>query len=108
MNDSLTDIVRCAVARHLDVEPADVRSWHRFERDLGLNPLDVTLIALDLEEIEDIELPIDRLHELRTVAELTALARAVVRNDDGHSDDDSHVRFGFGHPSTKAPTRPAG
>jgi acyl carrier protein len=105
MNDSLTDIVRAAVARHLDVEPAAVRAWHRFERDLGLSPVDVILIGLDLEEIEDIELPIDRFYDLRTVAELTALVRAVARNDASKSDDQSDVRLGAGHASAKLASR---
>src|SRR5262249_2429058 len=57
MSDSLSETVRCAVAQHLDVQSTEIRSTHRFERDLGLRPLDVVLIALRLEEVENVELP---------------------------------------------------
>jgi acyl carrier protein len=78
MNDPLADIVRRAVAEHLDVEPGGIQAAHRFARDLELHPLDVVLIALRLEEVEGVELPIDRLDSVETVAELTKLLRRVL------------------------------
>jgi acyl carrier protein len=89
MSDSLSDTVRCAVAQHLDVPSAGVRPTDRFERDLGLRPLDVFSIALRLEEMENVELPIDELDALHKVADLTALLRTAlesgnhVANDNG-------------------------
>ncbi len=92
MSDSLSDTVRCAVAQHLDVEATEIRSMHRFDRDLGLMPLDVVLIALRLEEVENVELPIDDLDAVHKVADLTALLRIVVSNDDCPANDNGVPR----------------
>jgi len=90
MSDSLSDTVRCAVAQHLDIGSGEVRPAHRFE-DLGLHPLDVVQIALRLEEVENVELPIDELDAVHKVADLTALLRTVITNDD-HAANDNGVR----------------
>src|SRR5262249_45395717 len=92
MSDSLSDTVRCAVAQHLDVQSTEIRSTHRFERDLGLRPLDVVLIALRLEEVQNVELPIDGLDAVYKVADLTALLRAVLDNDE-HAANDNGKRW---------------
>ncbi len=105
MNDSLTEVVRSAVAQHLDIEPSLVRSWHRFERDLGLHPLDVILIALELEEIEEVELPIDHLDELRTVAELTVLLRSMVRKNSAEHGTSGSMRLGRRQNASRSMTR---
>src|SRR5262249_5370379 len=81
MSDSLSDTVRCAVAQPLDVGLGEIRSTHRFERDLGLQPLDIVQIALRLEEVEDVELPIDALDAVHRVADLTTLLRVIITND---------------------------
>jgi acyl carrier protein len=87
MSDSLSDTVRCAIAQHLDVQSTDIRSTHRFERDLGLRPLDVVLIALRLEEVENVELPIEGLDAVYKVADLTALLRTVLDSDEHAGND---------------------
>ncbi len=92
MSDSLSDTVRCAVAQHLDIESGEVRPTHRFERDLGLHPLDVVLIALRLEEVENVELPIDGLDSVHKVSDLTALLRSVIANDNHGADADKAHR----------------
>jgi acyl carrier protein len=92
MSDSLSDTVRCAVAQHLDVEVTEIRSMHRFERDLGLQLLDVVLIALRLEEVENVELPIEDLDAIHKVADLTALLRIVMTNDNFPSNDNGEAR----------------
>src|SRR5262249_51824543 len=46
------------------------------QRDLGLDPLDLVLIALDLEETYRAEFPIAELELVRTVGDLSTLARA--------------------------------
>jgi len=81
MSDSLSDTVRCAVAQHLEVESADIQSKHRLDRDLGLQPLDIVMIAFRLEEVENVELPIDELDAIHKVADLTALLRTAIAND---------------------------
>jgi acyl carrier protein len=89
MRDSLGETVRCAVAQHLDVDSIDIRSSHRFERDLGFERLDIVLVALRVEEVVKVELPFDRLDQIDTVADLTALLRAVVANDNQIPDRES-------------------
>ena len=87
MSDSLSDTVRCAVAQHLDIESSEVRPTHRFERDLDLRPLDLWLITLRLEEVENVEVPIDELDAVHKVSDLTALLRSAIANDNREPDD---------------------
>jgi acyl carrier protein len=77
MNDHLDNVVRRAVARHLGVEPTVIDPFHRLERDLHLQPLDIVLIVLAIEDAERIELPIAHLHSNATVDSLTTLLRRV-------------------------------
>jgi acyl carrier protein len=66
-------LVREAIARHLGVAVDHVRGGHSFARDLQMHPLDIVLVVLDLEEREQIELPLDLLDTLTTVGELAWL-----------------------------------
>jgi acyl carrier protein len=75
MIDSQREIVRRAVASYLDVDPAGIRPGQRLHRDLALHPLDVALIMLDIEEMEEVELPIDHLNGVETVSDLIHLLR---------------------------------
>jgi len=75
MNDSQHEIVRRAVASYLEVDPAGIRPGQRLHRDLALHPLDVALIMLDIEEMEEVELPIDHLDGVETVSDLIHLLR---------------------------------
>ena len=77
MNDHLDDVVRRAVARHLGVEPTLIDPFHRLERDLHLQPLDIVLIVLAIEDAEHIEMPYAHLESVGTVAGLTTLLRRV-------------------------------
>jgi acyl carrier protein len=89
MRDPLGETVRCAVAQHLEVDSIDIRSSHRFERDLGLERIDIVLVVLRVEEVENVELPFDRLDQIDSVADLTALLRAVIANDNQIPDPES-------------------
>lgn len=76
MNDYLDDFVRRTIARHLGVRMSAVQPFHHFRRDLRLQPLDIVLVALAIEDVEDVELPIDELESVATVSDLTRLVRA--------------------------------
>jgi acyl carrier protein len=102
MSDSLSDTVRCAVAQHLDVGSGEIRPAHRFERDLGLHPLDIVQIALRIEEVEDIELPIDALDAVHKVADLTMLLRTAITND-VYAANDNGTRRHRRHPRRPKP-----
>jgi acyl carrier protein len=79
MKDTLEGNVRRAVAQHMGLDSSEVRAAHRLSRDLALQPLDVVLIAIRMEEVEQVELPIDRLDSVETVGDLTSLVqRALV------------------------------
>ena len=77
MSDHLDDVVRRVVARHLRVEPSTIDPFHDLERDLHLQPLDLVLIVLAIEDAEQVELPIAHLDTITTVAGLTTVLRRV-------------------------------
>jgi acyl carrier protein len=69
------EIVRFALALHLGVDSEELELHHRLEADLGLDPLDLVLVALRLEEIEDAEFPVARLEMVHTVGDLVDVVR---------------------------------
>ncbi len=72
--------VAVALARHLGGEsrpPLD--GAMRLDEDLGLDPLDLTLIALRLEQEHGAEFPLHRLDEVRTLADLDRLVERWAR-----------------------------
>lgn len=77
MVDHLDDVVRNAVARHLGIERAKIDPFHHLERDLHLQPLDIVLIVLAIEDTEKIEVPVAHLDAIETVAGLTTMLRRV-------------------------------
>jgi acyl carrier protein len=76
MNDSLNRLVCEVVARHLQMEPRAIDPHTTVRQDLELDPLDLVLIALRIEEIERIEFPIARLEHVRTVGDIAKIVRA--------------------------------
>jgi acyl carrier protein len=86
MSDHLDDVVRRAVAKHLGIDREAIDPLHHLRRDLHLQPLDVVLIVIGIEDAERIELPIAHLDSTITVTGLTTLARrayASARHADG-------------------------
>jgi len=77
MNDHLDNVVRRAVAQHLGIDHDAIDPVHHFRHDLHLQPLDIVLIVIAIEDAERIELPIAHLESIATVAGLTALVRRV-------------------------------
>jgi acyl carrier protein len=75
MSDHLDDVVRRAVAKHLGVARDAIDPFHQLRRDLHLQPLDIVLIVLAIEDEEKIELPISHLDSISTVTGLTTIAR---------------------------------
>lgn len=76
------DLVRAALALHLDVEPDAISADSRLSEDLGLDPLDLVLVVLRLEEIAEAELPIAELEGVGTVRELTEVVIGWTRERD--------------------------
>ena len=75
MIDMHLEIVRFALALHLRIDPEEIALEDRLEADLGLDPLDLVLVALRLEEIEEGEFPVARLEMVATVGDLVAVVR---------------------------------
>ncbi len=75
MVDFSEDFVRVALALHVDCDPETLRPEMRLDDDLGLDPLDLVLVVLRLEEVAAVDLPVVELDTIRTVADLDALVR---------------------------------
>jgi acyl carrier protein len=94
MNDSLNRLVCEVVARHLQLEPRAIDAQKTVQEDLELDPLDLVLIALRIEELERIEFPIARLEYVRTVGDIVKIVRAAHAGDaEAPASPDSGVRL---------------
>ena len=67
------EVVRLILAEHLEVKPNTIQANLNLETDLGLSPLAVVIVMLDLEDLESVRMPFDRLFSVKTVADLAAL-----------------------------------
>ena len=76
MTDRSLELVRVALALHLDVDVGRISSETHLERDLGMDPLDLVLVVLRLEEVEEMEFPIAELEGVETVGGLASMVRA--------------------------------
>lgn len=79
MMDRPQELVRVALALHLDMDVARITIDSDLEHDLGMDPLDLVLVVLRLEEIEEAEFPIAELEGVATVGELTMMVRSWMR-----------------------------
>ena len=76
MNDSAADLVRLALAIHLDIGAGSIEDDARLKEDLALDPLDLVLIALRFEELAKLEFPVGELEHATTVAAVICIVRA--------------------------------
>jgi acyl carrier protein len=65
-------IVRAVLAHHLELDARKMYPWLRLEDDLDMTPLELVLVALEIEEIEHTQVPIDELAGAHTVGDLLA------------------------------------
>ena len=77
MRQSPDEIVRTVIARHMQVAPTTITRRSHLQRDLELDPLDLVLIALRIENIKGVEFPIAELEEAHTVADLARVVRSL-------------------------------
>ncbi|WP_146647644.1 acyl carrier protein [Labilithrix luteola] len=73
MREDTFDIVRRELSSHIGWAPAEIGRERRLDRDLGLDPLDLVLLALRLEDREGAEFPVAELAGIRTVGDLVAV-----------------------------------
>jgi hypothetical protein len=69
---SLRHIVLQVLALHTRRHASSILSWHDLEDDLGMTPLELVLVALEIEGIENVDIDVTGLDTLRTVADATA------------------------------------
>ena len=81
MKHSIETAVVHAVAAHAELETKDIRLHQDLERDLHMQPLDLVVIALTLEDEEHFAFPFERLADVRTVRDLANAARYYSRPD---------------------------
>ena len=62
--------LREILARHTHREPSAILPGLHLERDLHLRPLELVLVALDVEEMAGIEVPLRELASKSSVGEL--------------------------------------
>lgn len=73
MEVSNQSLVRRAIAAHLDIAVDELSAADTLEGDLGLDPLDLVLVALRLEQDVGVEFPVSLLEQVKTVADLDGL-----------------------------------
>ena len=76
---TIDHIVRSLLAHHLDRAPSTLQGSLNLSRDLDVTPLELVLVALDLEEIEGVSIPVEQLGQIETVGELVDFLAATVR-----------------------------
>lgn len=81
MKHSIETAVLHAVASHAELNASEVRLHQDLERDLHMQPLDLVVIALTLEDEEHFAFPFERLADVRTVRDLANAARFYGRPD---------------------------
>lgn len=73
MSDADDELVRTALSLHTHRDPRELEARTRLGSDLGLEPADIVLVLLHLEELAGLQLPQAELDALRTVGDLVAL-----------------------------------
>jgi acyl carrier protein len=68
--------LRLALSMHLGIAPEAIDENQHLERDWGLDPLDVILVVLQLEELAEVDLPVADLEHVETVGDLEATVRS--------------------------------
>jgi acyl carrier protein len=74
--------VRNALADYLEVAANQIRPDQDLEQDWGIDRTERSVLALRLEEREDLEIPSAELEQVQTVGQLVALVRAIRRHDE--------------------------
>jgi acyl carrier protein len=74
-------LVRTTLARHAGCPATALHPGHSLEHDLDLTPLELVLIAVEIEEAVGIRIPVEGLASVQTVGELMGFfSRALSRS----------------------------
>ena len=90
-------LVRLAVALHLEAPLDSVHSADHLEHDLGLDPLDLVLVVLRLDELVGAQCALADLQRIETVGDLEEMVRdwqdSARQNDVGPSTERSPGQY---------------
>jgi acyl carrier protein len=75
MKSRFLNLVEAAITRHIGRSNIELNAAQRLDEDLGLDPLDVILIVIRLEEQAGVEFPVGSLDRVRTVRDLADAIR---------------------------------
>jgi acyl carrier protein len=81
MKDQTYVSVCNTLAAYFEVSPAHVKPDQQLRRDWGVDSVELNVIALRIEEHEDVELRASDLENVDTVGQLIALVRAIRRRN---------------------------
>jgi acyl carrier protein len=82
MKDQTYSSVCTTLATYFDVHPSHVRPDQSLLRDWGVDPVELHVLASQIEEREDVEIRIGDLENVATVGQLIALVRAIRRRNE--------------------------
>jgi acyl carrier protein len=91
MSDSTYSAVCNTLAAYFDVLPSEIRPDQQLRRDWGLDSLELNVLALRIEQLEDVEIRSTDLETVHTVGQLILLVRAIRRRSE-LADDVTAVR----------------
>jgi acyl carrier protein len=75
---SVPALVRAALAHHLDCDPGKIHTRQHLQADLDLTPLELIVIALEIEELVGVAIPVEALDDVATVGDfLSFMSHAV-------------------------------
>jgi hypothetical protein len=69
---SLRHIVLQVLALHTRRHASSLHPWQDLDGDLDMTPLEVVLVAMEIEGIEDVDIDVTGLDEVKTVGEALA------------------------------------
>jgi acyl carrier protein len=82
----INTVVRSTLAHHLECQESTLSAQQLLLEDLDLTPLELVIIAVEVEEIAEIALPFEQLEGVRTVGDLLGFfARAEARRPIAHA-----------------------
>jgi acyl carrier protein len=58
------------IAHRTGCDVAQIHPWQRLEEDLDMTPLELVLVALEIEDIEGVEIDVSGMENVRRVGDL--------------------------------------
>ncbi len=79
---TIDQVVRRVLAHHTGRDVATIRPWQQLEEDLDLTPLEIVLVALEIEDALEVEIQAEELAGIATVGELASFVSRAARELD--------------------------